>query len=184
MPLRCFLHVLRQVWELVLVARRLSNLQQNCLFLHLHQDYQSPTSLSEEAVTLHTQRLQRARKNNSSVWSGSSMICPLLPRGSQLCLQCLQVSSSPGHKNPSFICNWVPQSGFSIRRTCFEVNFHWATYYASFGIWKTEEKNPVTDQKLSMSKYYGNTDSSRGFTRFIVSLMLDKPERNSLGTII
>lgn len=30
-----------------------------------------------------------------------------------------------------------------------------------------------------MSKYYGNTDSSRGFTRFIVSLMLDKPERKS-----
>lgn len=48
MPLRCFLHILRQVWELVLAVRRqqLSNLQQNCLFLHLHQDFQSPTLLS------------------------------------------------------------------------------------------------------------------------------------------
>lgn len=35
-----------------------------------------------------------------------------------------------------------------------------------------------------MSKNSGNSDSSGDFTRFIVSLVLDKPKRNSLETNI
>lgn len=49
---------------------------------------------------------------------------------------------------------------------------------------KNWQRNPLTDQKLSMSKNSGNSDSSGDFTRFIVSLVLDKPKRNSLGTNI
>lgn len=113
------------------------------------------------------------------------MVCSAsLSGGSQLPLSYLQVSPTPGQRNPSLINTSVHQTDFFSWRICFLSKFPLGHLPRFLWYLKNRRKMSVTNQKLSVSKNYGNSDYSRHFTRFIRILVLDKTERNSLGTII
>lgn len=130
-----FLRTIWQTEELILVGRS----QQ----ISSHQ--QSHNCIRNTGAQPHSARRQ-PRCNckwqqgwiRPSLWSGGSTFCLLRQVTTALAIP--QGLTNPKAKSPNLINDRVPQPGFSSWRICFQVNFHWATYCASSGIWKTDRE--------------------------------------------
>lgn len=119
-----------------------------------------------------------------SLWFGGSTFCLLRQEGFN-CAYNTKGSHQPKGKKPKSY-QWQSASAWFFQlEVLFPSKFPLGHLLCFFWNLKNWQRNPLTDQKLTMSKNSGNSDSTGDFTRIIVSSVLDKPKKkNSLGTNI